>query len=291
MKHAIINDNETADERISADFNYEVEQVPLITPDGQQTRFFGTRRKDTGEVFATVTDRYELLQNSTLIGATEDLFRGRGLTGWNRKEVVSHGGARMRAIYDFPNIGGKVAGQDITFRLKVQNSFDGSLRASFAVGLFRLICSNGAVAPVNAVNLTKKHTASLDPSFIGGALDEAVKGFHDALPAFERMANIRVSQSEGKTILFNLADRKLMSERHAESINQVWESPTYSEDRSRNLWNLYNATTQYLTHTVEAGMGRKPRFELAERLNHTVAREFVRSARKGDAFDLLIKMN
>ncbi len=289
MHTNIINDS--TDERISSDFDYTVEQVPLLTPDGQQTRFFGTRRKDTGEVFASVTDRYELLQNKTLISSTEDLFKQKGLTGWKRKEVVSHGGARMRAIYDFPNIGGKVAGQDINFRLKVQNSFDGSLRASFQVGLFRLICSNGAAVPVNALNLTKKHTASLETTFVADALDEAVKSFHNALPAFERMANIRVSQQEGKTILFNLADRKVMSERHAEAINEIWERPTYREDESRNLWNLYNATTQYLTHNVEAGLARKPRFELADRLNHAVMREFVGSARKGDVLDLLIKLN
>ena len=289
MHTNIINDN--TDERISSKFDYTVEQVPLLTPDGQQTRFFGNRRKDTGEVFAAVTDHYELLQNETLISSTEDLFRTKGMTGWKRKEVVSHGGARMRAIYDFPNIGGKVAGQDITFRLKVQNSFDGSLRASFQVGLFRLICSNGAAVPVNALNLTKKHTASLETSFVGSALDEAVRSFHSAMPAFERMANISVTQQQGKTILFNLAERKVMSERHAEAINEIWERPTYREDESRNLWNLYNATTQYLTHNVEAGLGRKPRFELADRLNQAVMREFVGSARNGSVDSLLIKLN
>jgi hypothetical protein len=289
MHTNIINDS--TDERISSNFDYTVEQVPLLTPDGQQTRFFGTRRKDTGEVFATVTDRYELLQNDTLIASTEDLFKSKGMTGWKRKEVVSHGGARMRAIYDFPNIGGKVAGQDITFRLKVQNSFDGSLRASFQVGLFRLICSNGAAVPVNALNLTKKHTASLETSFVGTALDAAVQSFHNALPAFDKMARINVTQAQGKTILFNLVDRKVMTEKHAEGINEIWERPSYAQDEARNLWNLYNATTEYLTHDVEAGKRLKPRFELADRLNQTVTREFVNCARKGDAFDLLVKLN
>ena len=282
---------ETADERQESRFDYKVEQVPLLTPEGKQTRFFGTRRTDTGEVFATVTDRYEILQNDVLVSATEDLFKSKGMDGWKRKEVVTHGGARMRAIYDFPNIGGLVDGQDLTFRLKVQNSFDGSLRASFAVGLVRLICSNGLAAPVNTLNLTKKHTTSIEASFVGTALDSAVQSFHNALPAFRRMAEMPVTMQDGKRILLNLADRKVLTERHADSIGRIWENPSYREDSKRNLWNLYNAATQHFTHDVEAGSRGKPRFELAERLNTAVMTQFVRTAKTGRIEDLLIKLN
>lgn len=282
--------NETADERQDSGINYQVEQVPLFA-DGQATRFFGTRRKDTGEVFATVTDRYEILQNETLVSATEALFKDKGMTDWKIKNVVTHGGARMRAIYDFPNIGGQVDGQDLTFRLKVQNSFDGSLRASFAVGLVRLICSNGLAAPVNTLNLTRKHTSSLDPSFVGSALDSAVQSFHNALPAFRLMSEMPVSMANGHRILLNLADRKVLTERHAESIGRIWEKPTYQKDYKRNLWNLYNAATEHFTHDVEAGGRGKPRFELSERLNTAVMTQFVRVARAGRIEDLLVKLN
>jgi hypothetical protein len=277
-------------ERVTSKFDYEVEQVPLLTPDGQSTRFFGTRRKDTGEVFATVTDQYEILQNNTLFSTAERLFGKKGMDGFKRRTVVTHGGARARAIYDFPTIGGKIGKDDVHFRLTAQNSFDGSLRASFAVGLFRLICSNGAAVPVNALNLTKKHTSSLDGEFVGRALDNAVQSFHDALPAFHRMTEIAVSQKDGKRLLLNLADRKVLSERMAEKVVSVWESPTYHEDRERNLWNLYNATTQHLTHEV-AGRADKPRFELAERVNNAVMTQFVTAARSGSIDHLLVKFN
>ena len=116
-------------ERVTSKFDYEVEQVPLLTPTGEQTRFFGTRRKDTGEVFATVTDRYEILQNETLFSTAEKLFGQKGMN-FKRRTIVTHGGARARAIYDFPAVGGKIGKDDVHFRLTAQNSFDGSLRAS-----------------------------------------------------------------------------------------------------------------------------------------------------------------
>jgi hypothetical protein len=283
--------HDTTDERQSSKFDYKVECVPLLTQDGQATRFFGNRRTDTGEVFATVTDRYEILQNETLLTSSESLFKGKGLNVFKRKEVVTHGGARMRAIYDFPNIGAKVDGQDLTFRLAVQNSFDGSLRASFQVGMVRLICTNGMAAPVNTLNLTKKHTTSLDVDFVGNALDSAVQSFHNAIPAFQRMSEMPITMKDGSNILFNLADRKVMSERHAEAIETIWKAPTFKEDSKRNLWNLYNACTQHFTHNVEAGSRGKPRFELAERLNTAVMSTMVRAVRSNRIEDLLVKLN
>lgn len=281
---------ETDNEQQTSEFNYKVEQVPFHLPNGDKTRFFANVRTDTNEVLGCVSDRYELLQNETLVGHSESLFRSRNMN-FNRRIVVTNGGSRFRAIYDFPNIGGKVNGQDLTFRLKVQNSFDGSLRASFAVGLFRLICSNGLAAPVSAIGMTKKHTASLDVDFVGRSLDNAVESFYNALPTFSAMSRIPVTLRDGNQIITNLVERKIgLSERVAAGVQSVWENPTHHEDRERNLWNLYNAFTQHLTHGVEEN-GRRPKFELAERVNSGVLTTFAKAVRKGSYDDLLVKMN
>lgn len=269
----------TEDERASAAYDYEVECIPLFTEHGQ-TRFFGTRRKDTDEIFATVTGAYEVLQNRQLVAAAEAAFRARGMTDWRRKVVVTYGGARCYVIYDFPGIGGKVGGQDLTFRLKIQNSFDGTIRASFAVGLFRLICSNGLAMPVSTLNLTQKHTAALEIDFVGRTVGQALKAFFDALPFFESMTGIRVTQAEGGLILKGFADRQLIGRRQADAMTRIWERPKYEEDRARTLWNLYNAVTQHLTHDVgEAAV--KPRFELAERCARNITVAFLDATRLG----------
>jgi len=243
--------NDTEDERVSSAYDYEVECAPLFSDNGP-TRFFGTRRKDTGEIFATVTSAYEVLQNRQLVEAAEAAFRAKGMTGWRRKVVVTYGGARCYVIYDFPGIGGRVAGQDLTFRLKIQNSFDGTIRASFVVGLFRLICSNGLAMPVGTLNLTQKHTTALEIDFVGRTVEQALKAFFDALPFFESMTAIRVSQDEGKAIVQGFGERHLLGRRQADAIVRIWEHPRHEEDRARTLWNLYNAVTQHLTHALVA---------------------------------------
>jgi hypothetical protein len=276
---------DTEDERVSSAYDYEVECAPLFSDHGP-TRFFGTRRKDTGEIFTTVTSAYEVLQNRELVEAAEVAFRAKGMTGWRRKVVVTYGGARCYVIYDFPGIGGKVAGQDLTFRLKIQNSFDGTIRASFVVGLFRLICSNGLAMPVGTLNLTQKHTTALEIDFVGRTVEQALKAFFDALPFFESMTAIRVSQDEGKAIVQGFAERNLLGRRQAEAIVRIWEHPRHEEDRARTLWNLYNAVTQHLTHDV-AGAATKPRYELAERCTRTITHALVAATQQGRV-DLLL---
>jgi hypothetical protein len=90
------------------------------------------------------------------------------------------------------------------------------------------------------------------------------------------MIDLRVSQNDGRNILLNFEKSKVMSERMREGIESVWEGPSYKEDSDRNLFNLYNAVTQHLTHSVEG-----KRFELAERINTSVLNAFTKAAKRG----------
>jgi len=268
--------------RQSAQWDYKVEQQPLFA-NGIETRFFANVRTDTGEAFGIVTDRYKVMQNSELLGSIEETFQSRGLGKSVRKVMVTQGGARVHANYRFDDIGFKVGNQDIVFNLRVQNSFDGSLRVALAVGLFRLICSNGAVAPLDAINLTKKHTDALSLEFAGGAVDNAIENFHRTAPMLEAMARTRLTDIEGHKVLNGLVIRKEISERQSDEIREIWNAPTHREDSERNLYNLWNATTQHLTHTVS---GKK--FELADRINRNVTQTLGRSALAGNISSLMV---
>ena len=268
---------ETENERQTSRFDYTVEQTPLHLPNGGATRYFANVRTDNNEVLGIVTERYEILQNNDFFNPVEELFQQEGFGNYKRKTVCTHGGARVRAIYDFADHGVKVGGEDLMLRLKVQNSFDGSLRASFQVGMVRLICTNGMAVPVAAVGMTRKHTKALDVAVVRDAFKRSVNAFSEAAPMFERLQNSAISQSDGKEILLGFEKAKVMSERMRESIQSVWESPRYKEDSNRSLWNLYNAVTQHLTHDVES-----KRFELAERVNTAVLNNLVKAVKSGD---------
>ena len=265
------NDESTSEVQ-SNNWNYEVERISLHTPEGNSTGFFATRRTDTMQCLGTVSNRYGIVQNSDLFGQAEDIFDRLNLGERHKKFVITHDGSRAHAIYDFRNLGVMVGGKDnLILRLKVQNSFDGSLGASFSVGLFRLICSNGMAAPFGStVNISKKHTQGISTDFFQSAVERAVEGFSSVVPVFNRMANTVITQRQGVNALANMAKRKTISDRMAEKIVSVWDAPRYTEDGDRTVYNLYNAATQHLTHDVS-----NKRFDLSERATSGILRTLI----------------
>lgn len=266
------NMNETIAERQSSQWNYEVEKIPLHTPEGDASGFYATRRTDTKVCLGTISNKYGIVQNNSLFGQAEDIFNSLNLGDRHTKFVVTHDGSRAHAIYDFRNLGIVVGGKDnLILRLKVQNSFDGSLGASFSVGLFRLICSNGMAAPFGAtVNISKKHTQGISTDFFQSAVERSVERFSEVVPVFNRMANTGITQRQGLNALNNMAKSKTISERMAEQIAGVWNAPRYKEDSDRTVYNLYNAATQHLTHEVSG-----KRFDLAERATAGILKTLV----------------
>ena len=107
MNNNIIeNENET--ERQTSRFDYKVEQVPFHLPNGTATRFLANVRVDNNEVLGVVSERYEVLQNEDFFNPVEDLFKTEGFGNYTRKTVCTHGGARVRAVYDFKDHGIKI---------------------------------------------------------------------------------------------------------------------------------------------------------------------------------------
>jgi hypothetical protein len=258
-------------------WNYDVERIELLTPEGQQSGYFGNRRIDTKEVLGVVSENYQILQNRDLFAQADEVFTKMGLMeqGAKAKHIVTRGGSQARAIYTFDKIGVKVRERDdLVLTLTVANSFDGTLGASFNIGFLRVVCTNGLMAPAGkGTNINKKHTLAVAESFTENKVKHAIEAFHKGAELFKPMINYRLGQQDGRNILGNLAARKVISTKTAKQINEVWESPSYKQDYDRNIWGLYNASTEYLTHEVAP-----KRFELAQRFTHGIVNSLSRVA-------------
>ena len=71
----------------------------------------------------------------------------------------------------------------------------------------------------------------------------------------------------------------MLSESLRDSIQMVWDSPSFGEDQGRNLYNLYNATTEHLTREVQP-----TRFEYANRVNRNVLTHLTRARQDRNHF-------
>ena len=272
---------------VSSDYDFQVVMEDLMTADGKKSGFKCTRRLDTGEVLSPVTKDYGIVQNADCIDKVRETFSTRPDLG-NYEETVSvlNGGRQMRARYDFKNHTVEVpkVGDELGLRLTVNNSFDRSLRVSFSLGMLRLVCSNGMTSVQEEYGLTRKHSAKFDISFIQDALGKALDGF----TAFgkegnilTKMAETYVTQEQGLAILQSLTKKNVISEVSREGIAQVWNNPR-EEDKERNIYNLLNASTDFITHQLEGD-----KYQLAERTTANVTRWMEKATKRRNVLETL----
>ena len=273
----------------TSNYDFTVEQVPLFDEKGRRSGFFGNQRTDNGAILGVTSERYGIQNNAPLIERAEEAFKAQGLE-WeeeNRNIVVTGDGQRMRAVYDFPNQikrrEDRNVGDNMGLRLTVQNSFDRSLRVSFAMGVLRLVCTNGMTSLEKEQSMTKKHSSGNDLNFLGEALSRAIGSWDKALLTYNNLESVEIKPQQGLNALHNLAKGGALSDRMAGEISKIWNNPTYEEDKGRNLYNLYNAVTEHLTREVEG-----TRYELAERINQKVLSRLDQAARSGAKKDKLL---
>ena len=269
-----------ADQQIDTGYDFTAKQVAVPHPiTGERSGFFMNIREDNDAIVGWTTERYGLVNHKDVISFADNAFASRNIPV-ERKIIVTEGGSKMRAVYDLigdeysakiPNVGDAVG-----YRLTAQNSLDRTLRLAYDLGILRRVCTNGMNSLESEVSMTKKHSmgVNLDDVLSPQALDAALAKMKGSLDIYGRLADVEVSQEQGIIILQNLANAKVFSEKVREEISKLWNTPSYEEDKARNLYNLNNAVTQHLTHEV-AG----ERFEYANRVTTNVLKRFNRAVK------------
>ena len=272
----------------SDSYDFQVVQEPLFNRGGKaavvgKSPVMGNFRTDTGQCLGTSTEAYAIVQNGDLVEQVEDALGKSELGEFTSQKLVARDGARFYGVYDFPSmVKPVVLGDGAGMRLTLNNSFDRSTGVDFTLGLMRLICLNGQMTLVADTSVTKKHSHKLTLDFITDAIHSCTLKFEETIKDFGTLAQREITQEQGGLILDNLAIKKVLSESLRDSIQMVWDAPTHKEDEGRNLYNLYNATTQHLTHDVEGG-----RFEYARRVSHSVLKNLTKARDHAEHFGKL----
>ena len=282
----------TAKQTKNSNWGFEVVQERLLRASGNNAPIYANVRTDTDEVLGYSTDRYGIVQNDDLLGRAESAFASRGVN-YERNVYATDNGAKMRAVYDLPGdqFRTKVpkVGDIMGYRLTVQNSFDRTLRVSFALGLMRLVCTNGMQTMQKDVDMVSKHSQKLDLDSLitDDALDKALGFLAKSGDVYGRLAATPLDEEQGLNVLANLTKKKVMSEKVRERVAQLWNNRgdlLRSDNHDPNLYNLYNAVTQHLTDEVE-----ETRFEYANRMSNQVLKAFERGAGSQAQFAKLTK--
>ena len=249
----------TAKQTKNANWDFDVVQERLLRASGGKAPIYANVRTDTDEVLGYSTDRYGIVQNDDLLGRAESAFNSRGIN-YERNVYATDNGAKMRAVYDLTGdqFQTKVpqVGDIMGYRLTVQNSFDRTLRVSFALGLMRLVCTNGMQTMQKDVDMVSKHSQKLDLDSLitDAALDKALGFLSKSGDVFGQLAATPLDDELGLNVLANLTKKKVMSEKVRERVAGIWSNRSdllRSDNHDANLYNLYNSVTQHLTDEVE----------------------------------------
>lgn len=273
-------------------YDFDVHQEPLLTTDGKRTGYFGMVRRDTAEpiTLGVCTEQYGVVKNADLIEMVEsNLASHDKLSNYNSRKFVVRDGARFYASYDFPDfktelkpMGKRAKGDILGLRLTVNNSYDRSCRVSLSLGFLRLVCTNGMTSLSKEFSMTKRHTLAVNLDFVGDALAHACDSVESSAQIFNKLAQRALTNEQGLSLLTKLEEKDIISGKVREGIEAVWRNPQYEEDTDRNLYNLYNAATQFLTRNVS-----QERYEYSERVNRDLLKVFSGKTRDEDLLKLV----
>lgn len=265
--------------------NYKVRSVPLYTADGVPANVWGNQRCDNGIIIGRTSDRYGIIQNDVFEQTIVNGFRSNGLEPSAFESVVTRRGARTHMQFDFATEKHDVTrkGDIVALRITAKNSFDGTSRSSVSVGALRLVCTNGMTSYREDVALAVRHTANVNYEFVNNVVVEAMDEWSSLRTAWNRLAEIPLTQDQGFYAIENMVSNGVLGSSLKKRVEEVWEMPSYEADKPRNLWNLYNAHTQVLTHQY----GRQ-KYEMVNRTSSQVLHTLELASRDENEFAELV---
>jgi len=280
-------------------FPVGVETGATITrKDGSQTTSnqWEVYNKLTGKTLFWGSDRYGLLKHEDFINRIESNLanKGYGELAWApdlsvearkhtpcREFFVEPDGGTLRARYFLPSNDEVGSGDKLGYCLDSWNSMNGKKREWLQMGAYRFVCSNGMIGFKDSVTFSKKHTkgnfAMDDADFhtLNSQFDQLWKNYSEDLDVYRVMDSQVITKQQLEAIIHKLPlgnPDKQRKNNHFDGVrDRFWQSQF---DQSRihksefTLWDVFNATTEHLTHTVERDQGK---IENAHRLQGRVA--------------------
>jgi len=226
--------------------------------------------KDPGEeerIFNICSEMYGLRLHETVVYKIMEVCDGMkkdfGDPRYNITMIV--GGARMKFEVTFPDVKYEIRKGDIVWpRIYTLNSYDLGWKLTHRAGIWREICSNGAIIGEIWQTFKKRHIASLDLELLVGDLRDSFDKFKLDTIEWKRWTERKVSEKEyelfwerfisGKPPVFNKTERPKVEALPEQGTSQ--RLADFLRKDELTLWDLHNVVTQYITHEFTSEIRR-----------------------------------
>jgi hypothetical protein len=252
MMVAIVNEKS-----FLSNISFPVERVPVFGLFGEEpvdTYHDSIVRTDLEQAqsLSVVSRKYCLVEHKDAFDrflSAVDVLGDRNLTEYD----IYNEGSKVQAKWEFPNHQIDVDGDKINLQLVVRNSYDRTSAFSVLFGAYRLICSNGMVIGKSLSKNRQIHIGMIDINNFGKEiLNQAEIHTGTGTDYIKRLQDKAVKDAD--SVFAKIASVSKIPAVHIEAAKAIYLNPAYEADKERNMWSVYNAFTQHLTHDVKNSM-------------------------------------
>tara|TARA_R100000808_G_scaffold9836_3_gene26643 strand:- start:21403 stop:22191 length:789 start_codon:yes stop_codon:yes gene_type:complete len=197
-------------------------------------------RNDTCEVLSCMSKDYKLVTNEEVLDKSLPHIKEKG--GELTEQRVFGNGARTSWTFQFKRHPVTIGGEKLYPQLNIKNSYDGSSTVSVLGGVFRLLCSNGAIIGQIFDQHSERHSVyntTLNNGHIGkmveNTIDSMGKVFSTEFPVL-----FETQIKDHKDVV--RAIEKLPSKYNEDAVNYLLTH------KPKTYWDLFNLLTWVLTH-------------------------------------------
>jgi hypothetical protein len=237
---------------------------------GRSPVWFGRRDKVLAEgrkaivdfnndnLFAIASNEYKLVRHEEIVKQVHDACLEIPEYGIPEMKIsLPYSGAKMILDVKFPEMMKDIkVGDTIVPKISVRSSYDLQWKLRSDGGLYRVICSNGAMAPVKgkAYSYINRHVSSLDLNLMIDTIKEGLILFSEQSELWKKWAEAKISNEVYSEIWealpFSPAEKGKMEEL-PETGSKLF-LPAALQREELTLWDMHSVVTQFVTHNIES---------------------------------------
>lgn len=250
-------------ETIMETISFGVTKKPTFYKDcqgkAQQSSAYSIIHNDTGHELGSVTKQYNIITHAEVLEPALNALHDLDYT-FKTVAMKNHGG-RVLIEAVSPNNPITINGETHIPRVIIKNSYDATTSVSIQFGLFRMVCTNGIIAPAfkgSSMNLTTRHSSGAKDALLNWQQVLQNTNWIDSFKTQLEKLDTKIDTVTATRILaeiWGVVENKVSENKNIkDAVFNAFYGQGQSGDTSKTLtkWDVFNGITQTLRDKVIA---------------------------------------
>ena len=252
------NEYPVRDAEVTTATNAEISAIP--------SNYLAVINEQTQQVLGVNSPNYKVCQNKDLFHSVETALidtLGYEPDKVSMKSWMKNNGQSIIQHYDLTDSVTDITeteGDSLIPRIRVTNSYDGSLPVSVTIDTLRLLCKNGMVGFKPISEFTLRHMGNDFDSMqdiIYSRIESGLNMAKERMDNYKNWATSRLDIRKEDFIMIGskALDKWVDDEQKTHRAEAIWEliekEQRIYDTHDPTIWNLYNGLTEYITYGID----------------------------------------